>query len=489
MIKEQLNRLTKSTFIYGIGQVLNRFIGFLLLPLFTAYLSPADYGIIAILGLISFIAVSLFSLGVNGAVGICYFDENDDVHKQQTIWTTFFILLAGTFLLYACAFLFPHQISQLAFNTKNYADLIVMTLLTAGMTILTSPFTLYLQFEEKAKLFVVLTIVTTLFSIALSCALVIFFKRGVHGMVESTLVASMIGLFLFSSFTFFRLKVQTSRKMIHKLLLLGLPLVPSAFMVFVIQHGNKYILQYLSGLDAVGIYNIGFNLGMAMSLLVSALQSAWLPYFMSYVDKQEEAGILFGRILTYYVFTFGSVSLLFFIFAKPVIMIMTQPEFYEAYKVMGLSAGASFISGIFFILLPGIYFAKDVRYVTIVQIVSTAIAIVFNFVFIHLYGLLGAALALLLGFATMVLGLMVWNYLQKHRYVQVLYEWRRILQFSVIYVLYGVLMLWERHFSLPGELLVSLIATCLLPFFIYSLLKSNERTYFKSFYKRLRRAC
>jgi len=170
-------------------------------------------------------------------------------------------------------------------------------------------------------------------------------------------------------------------------------------------------------------------------------------------------------------------------------MIMTQPEFYEAYKVMGLSAGASFISGIFFILLPGIYFAKDVRYVTIVQIVSTAIAIVFNFVFIHLYGLLGAALALLLGFATMVLGLMVWNYLQKHRYVQVLYEWRRILQFSVIYVLYGVLMLWERHFSLPGELLVSLIATCLLPFFIYSLLKSNERTYFKSFYKRLRRAC
>ncbi|PKN80950.1 MAG: hypothetical protein CVU51_14560 [Deltaproteobacteria bacterium HGW-Deltaproteobacteria-1] len=364
-----------------------------------------------------------------------------------------------------------------------------MTLLTAGMTILTSPFTLYLQFEERAKLFVVLTIITTLFSIALSCALVVFFKRGVHGMVESTLVASMIGLFLFSSFTFFRLKIQTSRKMIHKLLMLGLPLAPSFFMVFVLQHGNKYILQYLSGLDAVGIYNIGFNLGMAMSLLVSALQSAWLPYFMSYMDKQEEAGILFGRILTYYVFIFGSVSLLFFIFAKPVIMIMTQPEFYEAYKVMGLSAGASFMSGIFFILLPGVYFAKDVRYVTIIQIVSTAIAVVLNFVFIHLYGLLGAALALLLGFATMVLGLMIWNYLQKHRYVQVLYEWRRILQFGVIYVLYGVLMLLERHFSLPGELLVSLIATCLLPFFIYSLLESNERTYFKSFCKRLRRAC
>ena len=489
MIKEQLNRLTKSTFIYGIGQVLNRFIGFLLLPLFTAYLSPADYGIIAILGLISFIAVSLFSLGVNGAIGVCYFDDNSDAHKQQTVWTTFFILLAGTFLLYLCAFLFPHQISQIAFSTTRYADLMVMTLLTAGMTILTSPFTLYLQFEEKAKLFVILTIITTLFSVALSCTLVVLFKRGVHGMVESTLIASMIGLFLFFSFTFARLKIKTSRKMMRKLLMLGLPLVPSAFMVFVLQHGNKYILQYLSGLDAVGIYNIGFNLGMAMSLLVAALQSSWLPYFMSYVDKQDEAGILFGRILTYYVFVFGSVSLLFFIFAKPVIMIMTQPEFYEAYKVMGLSAGASFVSGIFFILLPGIYFAKDVRYMTVIQIVSTAVAVVLNFAFIHIYGLLGAALALLLGFTTMVAGVMIWNYLQRNRYIQVFYEWKRILQFSIVYVLYGVLMLWERHFSLPGEILVSLTATGLLPFFLYALLQSNERTFIKSFCKRLGRAC
>ena len=277
--------------------------------------------------------------------------------------------------------------------------------------------------------------------------------------------------------------------MMRKLLMLGLPLVPSAFMVFVLQHGNKYILQYLSGLDAVGIYNIGFNLGMAMSLLVSALQSSWLPYFMSYADKQDEAGILFGRILTYYIFAFGSISLLFFIFAKPVIMIMTQPEFYEAYKVMGLSACASFVSGIFFILLPGIYFAKDVRYMTVIQIVSTAVAVVLNFAFIHIYGLLGAALALLLGFTTMVAGVIIWNYLQRNRYIQVFYEWKRILQFSIVYVLYGVLMLWERHFSLPGEILVSLTATGLLPFFLYALLQSNERTFIKSFCKRLGRAC
>jgi O-antigen/teichoic acid export membrane protein len=280
--------------------------------------------------------------------------------------------------------------------------------------------------------------------------------------------------------------VHISHKLIRELLALGLPLVPAFVMLFVIQHGNKYILQWFSGLNEVGVYNIGFNIGMAMSLLVSALQSAWLPYFMSFADKHDEAGVLFGRILTYYVFIFGSISLLFFIFAKPVIMIMTQPEFYEAYKIVGLSAGASFLSGIFFILLPGIYFAKDVKYVSIIQMIAAVIATGLNFLLIPVFGLLGAGIALMLGFVTMVICIQLWNYRQKNRYIQIAYEWKRIVRFSIIYTFYVTFMLWERHFSLFGELMMSLAATCLLPFFIYALLKSNERMYSQLFCKRLR---
>jgi len=485
MIREQIERLSKSTVIYGVGQVLNRFIGFLLLPLFTAYLTPADYGLLAILGLISFVSTSVFSLGIGGAAGVCYYDGNSREQKEQTIWTSVFMLMGSTLLLCLCAALFSRQISWLAFQRTDHNVLVIMTLLSAGATILAMPLMLYLQFEEKAKLFITLTMISTLFSIGLSCFLVILLKRGVLGMVESTLIASMVNLCLFTSVVISQLRIRVSGQRFRELLKFGMPLVPAFAMLFILQHANKYILQWFSGIEAVGVYNIGFNIGLAMSLLVSALQSAWLPYFMSFTERRDEARILFGRILTYYVFGFGAISLLFFIYAKPIIMIMTQPAFYEAYKVVGLSAGACFISGVFYILLPGIYFAKDVRYVTVIQTISAGIAVVLNFVLIPMYGLFGAAMALIFGFVTMVICMQLWNYSQKNQYIKIAYEWKRIMQFSIIYTLYATVMLWERHLSLFGELMMSLAATCLLPLTIYVLLKSNEKMYLRLFCKRL----
>ncbi len=486
MIREQIERLSRSTVIYGVGQVINRFLGFLLLPLFTSYLSPADYGLLAILGLISFVSTSVFSLGIGGAAGVCYYDGNSKEHNEQTIWTAVFMLLGSTLLLCLCAILFPRHISWLAFQRTDHNVLVIMTLLSACATILAMPLMLYLQFEEKAKLFITLTTISTLFSIGLSCYLVIFLNRGVLGMVEGTLIASTLNLCLFASVVASQLRVRVSGQRFRELLKFGIPLVPAFAMLFILQHANKYLLQWFSGIEAVGVYNIGFNIGLAMSLLVSALQSAWLPYFMSFTERRDEARILFGRILTYYVFGFGALSLLFFIYAKPIIMIITQPAFYEAYKVVGLSAGASFISGIFFILLPGIYFAKDIRYVTVIQTISAVIAVVLNISLIPLYGLFGAAIALILGFVTMVICIQSWNCRQKYQYVQIDYEWKRIMQFSIIYTLYATVMLWERHLSLFGELMMSLSATCLLPFSIYVLLKSTEREYFKLLCKQLR---
>ena len=457
-----------------------------MLPLFTLYLSPADYGILAILGLISFVVTSIFSLGITGAAGVCYYSTHGQDCKEQTIWTSFFILAGSTAVIIFCALAFSGEISQFVFQSAQHKPLVSMVLLSAGAAVLTSPLMLYFQFEEKVKLFVVLTFLSSIISIGISCILVIYLEQGVYGMVESTLISGVISLLLFAYFTFSELQIKTSSKVFRELLTLGIPLVPAFAMLFILQHGNKYILQYLTDFSIVGVYNIGFNIGLVMSLLVSALQSAWLPYFMSFTDKREEARILFGRILTYYVFGFGSISLFFYIYAKPVVMILTQPAFYDAYKVIGLSAGASFVSGVFFILLPGVYFAKQVKYITLIQTVSAIVAVILNIIFIRLFGLLGAAIALISGFVVMALCMQFWNHLQKENYLQVEYEWKRIVQFSLVYIIYATSMLWERKLSLSGELFVSIVATLLLPCIIYVLLKPAEKDYLKHVGRTLR---
>jgi O-antigen/teichoic acid export membrane protein len=196
---------------------------------------------------------------------------------------------------------------------------------------------------------------------------------------------------------------------------------------------------------------------------------------MSFINKWDEARSLFSRILTYYVFSFGGLSLLFYITARPVVMIMTRPAFHEAYKVVGLSATAQFFTGIFSIFLPAIYFAKEVRYVTLIQGVSALLAVGFNFILIPLLGMIGSAVALMLGLLVMSVLQQAWNFKRKRSYLNVQYEWDRILRFSLIYAGFVLIMLLKGNSSLGVELLISGMAASMLPVILYGLLNRGER--------------
>jgi len=475
MLKPQLARLGKATLIYGMGTVLSRFIGFLILPLLTAYLSPADYGVSSILAWVAFLIIPVFSLGFGAAIAPCYFEGNDRRRKEATIWTAFTILSTSALFLAVLGIAFSRPISQLVFQTPKYDYLVMLSLSGTSLSLLSMPFPLYLQFEERAKLFVVLNTVTSLVSIGLSLLMVVVFLKGIQGLIEAGFMGRIVNLIIFLSLGVSSIKFRFSPSLGKELLRLGIPLIPAFAFLFILQEGNKYILQWFDGLDAVGIYTIGFNFGLVMSLLVSALQAAWVPYFMSFVDNWDEARILFGRILTYYVFGFGTVCLISCIVAKPVVMLLTQPPFHEAYKVVGLSATSSFLVGVFYMLLPGLYFAKEIKYVTLIQFIAAIVAIGLNLLLIPTLGLFGAAIALMLGFMVMVVLTHLWNLKRRHIYIQIKYEWKRVIQFALFYAVYMVIMLWERSLSLIGEVAFSSIVMLTLPLALFVLLNTDER--------------
>jgi O-antigen/teichoic acid export membrane protein len=475
IVRQQVVRLARNALTYGVGQVLNRVISFLLLPVFTAYLTPADYGIMSILALIVFVVTSVFSLGLGTATGICYFEGNSQERKETTIWTAFIILEVSVSILTLIGLVFARQISWVAFLTPDYDYLVTISLLSTCLNILVIPFMLYLQFEEKVKIFVALTAISTLVSIGSSIVMVVILERGVQGMLEGRLIAQAIGLVLYVLPVVPKLKFRFSQSLVKELLRMGVPLIPAFASLFVLQQMNKYILQRFDGLEAVGIYTVGYNLGFVMNLFVSGFTNAWYPYFMSFADKHAEARVLFGRILTYYIFGFGALSLLFYLFAKPVVMVMTQPAFHQAYKVVGLSATAQFLMGVFSLILPGMYFMKEVKYQSIVQ--STAAFIVFglNLLLIPWLGFLGAAIALALGHLVMVVLQLAWNLARKHVYLKVQYEWNRVAKFMLIYIGYLVFALWERNSSLPTEIILSCLVAASLPVILYFLLNASER--------------
>ncbi|MCD6115658.1 oligosaccharide flippase family protein [bacterium] len=474
-MKEQLKQLARHTVIYGFGRILNRFLSFLLLPVFTAYLTPSDYGIISILGLIAFVLTPVFTLGLNASMGVSYFEGDNTSRKEATVWTTFVLLVLSAVIMVILGTLFSCQISLLALRNDVYSNLIVIFLIATAISIVQTPFQLYLQFEKQAKLFVVLTFLSALFVIGATFWMVVVLKKGVLGYVQGYLIGQIGSFSLILLFVTTKIKLRFNPLITKELLRLGLPLVPSFAFFFILRDANKYLLQWFDGLDCLGVYTIGFNIGMIMTVFVNGFISAWYPYFMSFMEKKEEASRLFGRILTYYVFGFGTLCIMFFIAAKPVVYIMTQPSFHNAYKVVGFSATTQFLIGVFSILLPGMYFAKQIKYVSIIQGIAAVITILLNLLFIPLYGMMGAAIALMLGFLSMVLLTQLWNTMKKSEYIQVSHEWNRIARFSLIFLAYMIIMPLERELPLSMEIGISIISTILLFVLIYYSLNYNER--------------
>lgn len=485
-MEEGLFRLARGTVIYGIGQLLNRIIGFLLLPIFTAYLTPGDYGIIGIIGFISFLIMPVFGLGLGVAIGVLYFEGYNSTRKCEVIWTAFVILCISSTILFLIAFAFSRQISLLAFQTENYHYFIQLGVISTALgSIMVQPLMLRLQFEERAKLYVILSSISTVISISSCVFLVVGLRRGAQGYIEGLLIGSLCMFILFLVPVFRSTKFKINLSIGKSLLKYGVPLIPSFAFLFIMQHSGRYMLQWGGGLGEVGIYTIGYNFGMIMMLAVNAFATAWFPYFNSFVGKQEESKLIFRKTMTYYTLGFGALSLLSFIIAKPVVMIMTQEPFHDAYSVIGLISLGCFFSGIFNILLPGLYFAKRVYLVNFVQCSSAILCLFLNLILIPKWGIVGAAMSFLMAHLSMVLFQYTLNRLGN--YLNVRYEWRRIIPFAILSTVFILICFVPRDYTAGQELLFSLCLMIALVIMIYAQLSKAEKQTIRVFTNHLKK--
>ncbi len=480
MQSDALRKLGQQSLIYGVGGLINRFIGFLLLPVFTHYLSPADYGVMAILNLVAFVFTSVLTLGVGASMGPCYLERDDPEVRDRTFWASMVYLLPGVLVLLGIAKWGGPIVSQWAFASTEYHELVSLVSLSVALSVLATPLTLALQFDQRARAFVVLAVATTLASMSITIFMVVWLERGLRGMVEAGVAGSLLTLLAYGAVSLRGRQLTFHAGTLRELARLGLPLVPSFAFLFVMQDGNKYLLQWFSGLDELGIYSLGFSLGLVMNLFVSAFQRAWLPFFMEYRERWDEAEDLFGQVLTYMVLGLGALNLLAFAWARPVVLVMADAKFSESWQIVGFSAAAQVLAGVFYVMLPGMYFSKEVRYVSVIQAFSASVSVVVNLVGIRMFGVIGAAFGLVAGFAVMAISTHLWNRARKERYPQIHYEWSRLRTFGLLYLGIASASWLPTGAGVAGAILLAIALTAATLGGVVALLQQEERDWLRS---------
>src|SRR3954452_15262816 len=117
---ERLKELARHSAIYGLGSIVARILGVLLLPLSTRYLTPGDYGLIETLVALSAVLTALVAQAMKSAFFRFYFDSTDVARRLLVVRTAFwYVMAASTATLIVGVALSP-QISWLLFDTQHH---------------------------------------------------------------------------------------------------------------------------------------------------------------------------------------------------------------------------------------------------------------------------------------------------------------------------------------------------------------------------------
>jgi O-antigen/teichoic acid export membrane protein len=225
-----VKRLLASTAIYGLGAMASRLVTLLLLPVFTAHLAPADYGVVAMLTVVGGFVAPIFTLGLGSSIGIVYFTTTNSAERGAILWSAGTLLLASGLLLTLCGWLLRHTLSSIVLADEGYGAHTAVAMATTALAILATPWQLKLQFEERSTAFVLVSFLGLLTTVAISLWLVVGNEKGAMG----ALIGSLVGQATTTVLLFAAAADEPSATGIvrwsRELLRQGLPFIPSFFL-------------------------------------------------------------------------------------------------------------------------------------------------------------------------------------------------------------------------------------------------------------------
>jgi len=397
--------ILRRSFVYGFGQGVSRLLNLFSLPILTHYLVPEKYAVITLLAVLGVGLRIIFGVGSSGAAGIVYFRSDEFAHRSRTIWGLLLLtVLGGVAMVSLSAALSPLGAFLFGKAIPSQQALIVFYVTALALQLSAEPLLLRLQFEGRAAAYTMVSVAGATIGVGCSVFLVAASGLGVMGWVLGQLIGGVTLLAIAGAVAGRLLgRPAFTARLTGDILRTSIPLIPGGAAVLIMLNSAPYFVGRLLGLEAAGIFGIGYQIGMGMALATMAVSAAWMPFFQSYMRRVDEASEIFPGLTVCYLAGFGVLTLLFFALAQPVVGVLVDRRFHDAWQVVGPVAYAQMLMGLWGMLLPGLYFAAETGYVSAMQGVSAIVTLAAHLVLTPLFGIVASGAALALGAALLVL--------------------------------------------------------------------------------------
>lgn len=478
-MKATFTRVFKHSVIYSIGNLSSKLVGFILLPLYTGYLTVKEYGILSILEITSTIFIAIFGFGLYMALNRWYWDK-DCVGKQKSIFFTVFISLSVSSLIIFGGFsFFARDLARLLLNSADYAYLMRLMIINTALQIIARSVLTLMRLQERSILFSLINIGKLLINLSATILLIVKFNHKVEGIYEAHIIGYIFFFILLIPYLFRNMTPIFERTLLSEMFSYSIPLVFTSLSGVILSISDRYCLMFLSGMESVGIYSLGYKIGNAVNIFVgqSAIYAITPIMYKMLNDKNRYR--VYSKILTYFSFGMMLFILPVAIFARELIEILSQNMNYrEAHHIVPIITIGLFFGISKNIAAFGINVMKKTKTTALVIGTVSLVNIVLNILLIPLLQEKGAALATLT--AQLITFCLILYFAQKFYFIP--YEYKKIIKAVLIGIVLITLASSINTFDLGWRILLKFCIIISYPILLgfFAFYESVEMEYIRN---------
>lgn len=372
---------------------------FLLLPIMTSYLTVEEYGLFSLFQVLVMIFSLLVMLNMHGAMSLFYFKTTKKIFTYH--FSAYLIIVAVNFFVLLLISVVFHSIGFDIVSFKYLIFALLVALFSGYFQILLK----YYQVTQNTLRFSLFLGLYLFFDFTFAALLIVIFSLGVDGRIIAMLVSlTFVSTLMFTNIkNIFTFKVPVKRIFYKKLYTYGFSLLPHSINGIIILTSDRLMIFHMLGMDALGIYTVGFQVGSVMSIVATGINQAWTIF----IFKKFKNGLDITRFFKYVFLLWGLLFLLLFIFWIILPFLFEwfiDVQYNESLEFSYYIMGAFLLQGMYFFISAYLFYYKKNISISIITFIAAIVNIGLNFILIDCLDIFGAIIATIATYGFIFIG-------------------------------------------------------------------------------------
>lgn len=378
--------IARNAFIFTAGRIAAQLAGFLLLPLYSALLTPEDFGIADLINTLVFLIIPFVGIQMDTALFRYMVDSREDKAKQKELFSTVIVVNLIQIVAYAVIFFIARP-----FITLKYKDFLLLNVI---LVLLVNTFLQFMRGLGKNLMYSAAVFITSISGLILNVVLVAVVRIGVTGIIISsaasqflTLLFAVIAVKPWKYFSFKKFSKGTAKMFLKY----SFPLIPNQLAWWVMGISDRLVISGTLGVAANGIYSLANRFSSIFTSVSDSINLSWTESTSLHINEEDRNEYISGMIDRLFVL-FAS-GCFVFLSLIPFAFVLINKDYSDSYMQIPILMMAVLCQGVVGIYSAVLIALKKTKSIAVTSIIAAAVNLLIDIVSVKTIGIYAGSIS------------------------------------------------------------------------------------------------